>query len=339
MKLFTLIFLFLSTTILAQKAYIVINEADGSILAEHNSTLKHYPASLTKMMLLYIVFDALKKNILKENTLLKVSKKASDQIPSKLGLKINSTITLKNTILGIIIKSANDASVVLSEHLSGKEKTFASIMTATAKQIGLSKTNFKNSSGLGDEDQISSAKDMALLGLALYRHFPKYYKWFSIKSFVFQGKKIYSHNHLFKRYKGVDGLKTGYIKKAGYNSVVSSKQNGKRLFGVVLGAESIIKRDNKMIEILNKGFAQLGVNVNYSRENEKYTVQLGAFSNKNNAEKILKNYKQNKKIIKKNVKNKTLYLALLTNLSYDIAYRKCNKIKSKGKECLIKLEK
>ncbi len=312
MKIFILFCLALtSLPSLAQKAWLVVNEHSGKIILEHNSSNKLYPASLTKMMTIYITFDALKKNIIKKSTLLTTSKKASKQPASKLGLKQGEKITVKTALLSLIIKSANDSAVVLSEHLSGKEKTFASIMTKTAKQIGLSKTNFENASGLGNNNQVSSAKDIALLGLALYRHFPNYYKWFSKKSFTYKGKKIKTHNHLFKRYLGVDGLKTGYIKKSGYNSIVSSKQQGKRLFGVVLGADSIKERDDKMISILNKGFRKLGVNPKQTSIKGGYIVQLGAFSNLQNAKRLINSFNEANKIKITKIDNKILYLALL----------------------------
>ncbi|MBN2779610.1 MAG: D-alanyl-D-alanine carboxypeptidase [Alphaproteobacteria bacterium] len=250
MKIFIFLFsLIFSFSVLAQKAWLVVDGQSGEVILEQNADMQRYPASLTKMMVLYVVFDALKKGVLEEEQYLTVSSRAASQVPSKLGLRLGEKITVKEAVLGLIIKSANDAAVVLSEHLSGKEETFADIMTRAAKQIGLSKTNFENASGLGDDDQVSTAKDMALLGMALYRHFPKYYKWFSKKSFWFKGVEIKTHNHLLKSYPGTDGLKTGYIRKSGFNSIVSVEQKGQRLFGVVLGANSIDARDTEVVSV------------------------------------------------------------------------------------------
>ncbi|MHA1550167.1 MAG: D-alanyl-D-alanine carboxypeptidase family protein, partial [Alphaproteobacteria bacterium] len=177
--LFSVLFSF---SAIAKEAYIIINEQDGKILLENNATDLRYPASLTKLMTIYLTFDALSKKIMLPNKKMYVSKKAQEQVPTKLNLKEGDKISIENALDAVIIKSANDAAVVLSENLSGSEKTFSTIMTKAAKQIGLSRTNFKNASGLGDDSQVSTAKDLALLGLALYRHFPQYYHLFSKQS-------------------------------------------------------------------------------------------------------------------------------------------------------------
>ncbi|MBN2676029.1 MAG: D-alanyl-D-alanine carboxypeptidase [Alphaproteobacteria bacterium] len=331
MKKVLLLFMFLPSLLFAQnEAYIIVHEQTGKILLEKNATDPKYPASLTKLMTLYITFDALSQNIYTPNSQLTISQKASEQVPSKLGLVAGEKISVRDAVLGVIIKSANDASVVLSENLSGSEQKFSDIMTKTAKQIGLSKTNFENASGLGDDNQYSNAKDLALLGMAIYLHFPQYYDLFSKESFVYKETQYTTHNHLLKNYEGTDGLKTGYIKKSGYNIVASVERQGVRLFGVYLGGNTITERDEKMKNLFNEAFKKFfNIEKRYQKDRLFY-LQLGAFSQKANALKKQESYTGSK------IENKKdLYLVKIENLSYDEAQRQCEKIKAKKEECLI----
>ena len=331
MKLYLILVLILfSFSTHAQEAYIIINEQDGNIILEQNSSDLRYPASLTKLMTIYITFDALSKKIMLSNKKLYTSKKASEQVPTKLNLKKGDYITIKDALDAVIIKSANDAAVVLSENLSGSEKTFSEIMTKAAKQIGLSKTNFENASGLGDDSQVSTAKDLALLGLAIYRHFPQYYHLFSKPSFIYNGIKYKTHNHLLTSYTGTDGMKTGYIKKSGFNILASVKRNNTRLIGVYLGGKTTQARDEAIKKLFDKAFSQLGIRKTSITTGNAY-LQLGAFSQKSNAENIVKN---NSSLHIENKNN--LYIVKSPKMSYSKAYNTCKEIKQRGKECLLK---
>lgn len=233
-------------------------EADtGRVLVAEKSVEKRYPASLTKMMTLYVVFDALEKGELQMDQLLPVSQKASRQPRSRMGLKANSTISVENAIFAMISRSANDAAVVIAEALAGSELQFADKMTRVAHELGMKDTRFKNASGLHHRDQITTAKDMAILSMALIQHFPQYYRLFSVRGFRY-GRRYYGNHNLVARfYKGGDGLKTGYIDASGYHVVGSAERNGKRLIGVIMGRNSVRERDRHMFKLLDFGFSEL----------------------------------------------------------------------------------
>ncbi|MBM3484152.1 MAG: D-alanyl-D-alanine carboxypeptidase [Alphaproteobacteria bacterium] len=235
-------------------AAIVVDQSTGEILHERNADEQNYPASLTKMMTLYMVFTAMKNGRLKLETPLKVSENAATQPPSNLGLDAGSTIKVEEAILALVTKSANDVAVVVAEALAGSEEKFAQAMTKRARKLGMKHTVFRNASGLPDKDQVSSARDMARLAIALKRDYPKYYKYFSTESFVFNGRRIGSHNHLIGAYEGTDGIKTGYIRASGYNLVASAEREGRRLVAVVLGGDSIKQRDQQVMSLLDSGF-------------------------------------------------------------------------------------
>ena len=235
----------------------VVHAHSGDVLYSRYANHRRYPASLTKMMTLYLVFEELEAGRLTMNSKLKVSKRAAGQPPSKLGLKTGSTITVSAAIDALIVKSANDVAVVVAEHISGSEWRFAQKMTAKARTLGMSRTTFRNASGLPNSKQITTAKDMALLGRRVNQDFPQYFGRFKTKSFTWNGKTYRTHNSLVKDYKGADGIKTGYTRRSGFNLVTTVTRDGQRLIGVVLGGRSGRTRDKHMRDILSKSFARI----------------------------------------------------------------------------------
>ena len=238
----------------AKYASFVINENTKRIYHNKNADTRNYPASLTKIMTLYMIFDALESKKISMKTKLKVSKRASRQPPSKLYLSPGSRITVKNAIMALITKSANDVATVVAENLGKSERNFAKLMTKKAKQLGMTRTTFKNASGLPNRGQLSTARDMATLAMAIRRNHPKFFKLFKTKHFVYQGTKYTNHNNLLGSYSGTDGIKTGYTSASGFNLVASVERNGQRIIGVVFGGKKARSRDRHMIKLLNRHF-------------------------------------------------------------------------------------
>jgi D-alanyl-D-alanine carboxypeptidase len=239
-----------------QYAAIVIDADNGAVLHAVDADEPTYPASLTKMMTLYLAFGALSQHRVQLEHRLPVSEHAASMAPSKLGLKPGSSIRVEEAILAIVTKSANDAAAVLAEGLGGSEENFALMMTEQARRLGMTRTHFENASGLPNPDQVTTARDMALLGRALINDFPAYYPYFSTRSFVFAGHVQANHNHLLDTYDGADGIKTGFIRASGFNLVASAKRDGRRLIGVVFGGQSQPWRDHQMARLLDQGFAR-----------------------------------------------------------------------------------
>jgi D-alanyl-D-alanine carboxypeptidase len=237
---------------------ILIDARTGQVLNESNADAPTYPASLTKMMTLYLTFQALNAGRLRLDTRLPVSLWAASQSPTKLGLRAGDTVSVRSLILGIVTRSANDAAVVLAEGLAGSEPAFAAEMNAAARRLGMTRTVFRNASGLPDPEQQTTARDIAQLALALWRDFPREYAFFATKEFNFRGTEIVGHDHLLSWYPGVDGIKTGYIRASGYNLATSAVRDGHRLIGVVLGGLTWGTRDREMAALLDRGFAELG---------------------------------------------------------------------------------
>lgn len=235
---------------------IVVDARTGALISAEDPDGLRHPASLTKMMTLYILFQDLKAGRVKLKTPLRVSRRAASMSPSKLGLRAGSTITVEQAIRALVIKSANDAAATVGENLGGNEAAFATRMTKVARQIGMRRTTFKNASGLPNPAQVTTARDMATLGLRLMRDFPQYYPYFRSTSFVYNGRVIRGHNRLVGRFQGTDGIKTGYINASGYNLVTSTKRGGKRVVGVVLGARSSGTRNAYMMTIISRGMAK-----------------------------------------------------------------------------------
>jgi D-alanyl-D-alanine carboxypeptidase len=234
-----------------KSASIVMCGETGKIHHEQNADTITHPASLTKMMTLYLTFKALKEKKLSYNQPLYVSKHASVQSPCKLYLKPGSTITVKQAILGMVTKSANDAAVAIAEALgNGSEAQFAVLMTKQARALGMSNTVFKNASGLPHKQQITTARDMATLSHALYKHFPKEFAFFKEQTFTYKGQKHRNHNHLLGKIAGVDGIKTGFINASGFNLAASMVRDNKRIIAVVMGGTSAKSRDKQMVKLL-----------------------------------------------------------------------------------------
>ena len=253
----TLIVLLSSQPAEARYAAIVIEVESGKILHETNADTRNYPASLTKMMTLYMLFEALKDGRVTPDQELTVSPRAAGMPNSKLGLKVGEAISVDDAILAIITKSANDVAVVIAESLAKSEIEFAQLMTAKAKELGMTRTSFRNASGLYNRRQLSTARDMATLARALMRDFPDRYPAFSTLTFSHNGRVHRNHNTLLRSYPGTDGLKTGYIRASGYNLVASARRDGTRLVAVLFGGKSARKRDQQVASLLDQGFNKL----------------------------------------------------------------------------------
>lgn len=260
---YVFIVIFLSGLLLGEKnayagyASIVVDANTGKILFQENGDIRNYPASLTKMMTLYLLFEALADGRLTLNQNLPVSEYASGVSAMKLWLKEDQTICVDEAIRAIVTKSANDAAVVAAEAVSGNEYDFSLLMTLKAKDLGMNNSFFYNASGLPHESQVSTAHDMAVLCLALIRDFPQYYHYFSTPLFIYHGRKYKNHNKLLFSCEGVDGLKTGYIKASRYNLAASAVRSNRRIIVVVFGAMSIQARNDRVAELLDQGFLMI----------------------------------------------------------------------------------
>lgn len=240
------------------RAALVADMDTGRVLYQENANELNYPASLTKIMTLYLTFDALEHGRLNLNDYLIVSQSAANAEPVKLGLPAGSKIRVEDAIKALAVHSANDVARVLAENLKGgQEESFADLMTRVAREIGLTRTNFENSSGLPNDDHMSTARDIALLSMAVYKHFPQYWHFFGIKSWTYNGKTYTNGNRLLGSYAGCDGMKTGYTKKSKYSLVATANRDNKRLMSVVLGAENKDVRANVAAQMLNRGFSML----------------------------------------------------------------------------------
>lgn len=252
--LFSTLFVF-DNPAAARYASIIVDAESGKVLHASNPDRRRYPASLTKMMTLYMLFDAIDRGKLKINQRLKVSRRAQGMAPSKLGLKRGQTIRVKDAILALITKSANDVAVVVAETIGGTEVKFARMMTEKAKAIGMQKTRFRNASGLPNRRQVSTARDMATLARRLIDDFPQFYHYFGTQKFSYKHRTYSNHNKMLRAYPGVDGIKTGYIRASGFNLVASTKRYGRRLIGVVFGGQSAQSRDRHMRRLFERAYA------------------------------------------------------------------------------------
>lgn len=240
-------------------AAFIVDSDTGKILHQENANQKRYPASLTKMMTLYLLFEALKKGRVKMNTRMRVSSYAASKPQTNISLKAGSTLRVRDAIPALIVRSANDASVVIAEHLAGSEAKFAKIMTARARQLGMTRTQFKNANGLPNAKQYSTAKDMAILGIAVKKHYPQYYYFFKRDKFRYGGKTYKTHNHLVKEYRGADGLKTGYINASGFNVATSVSRREGDIIGVVMGGKTSKSRNEQMTKLLDEAYVKLAL--------------------------------------------------------------------------------
>ena len=237
-------------------ADIVIDDNSGQVLHEVKADEPRHPASLTKIMTLYLLFEQLDAGALALDTLLPVSATAALEPPTRLGLKSGQTITVEDAIGGIVTRSANDAAVVVSEALGGSEAEFAKLMTLKARALGMAGTTYVNASGLPDDEQITTARDQAILGRAIHDRFPRYYSYFSLVYYRYHGKDLHNHNGLLGNLEGVDGIKTGYTEASGYNLALSVRRSKKSVVAVVLGGTSNSERDARMRQLIEENIPQ-----------------------------------------------------------------------------------
>ncbi|PZW48665.1 D-alanyl-D-alanine carboxypeptidase [Humitalea rosea] len=237
----------------------VQNLRSGEVLVAINADETRHPASLTKMMTLYMVFEAVREGRLRLDQHIAMTEDAAAMPPSKLGLPPGTTLTVEQGILSLVTKSANDVAALFGETLSGSEARFAQAMTLRARALGMAHTTFRNASGLPDLDQVTTARDMALLGRRLFTDFPQHYHYFSTVRTRVAGVQLRSHNRMLDSYEGADGIKTGYISASGFNIVTSAQRDGVRLIGAVFGGSSWFERDQHMAALLDQGFIRSGV--------------------------------------------------------------------------------
>ena len=302
------------------RSSILIDHQSGQVLHSEHADLVRFPASLTKVMTLYIVFDEIKAGNLSPEEQIFVSERASRMCPTKLYLRPGQKISVHNAILGITVKSANDAAAALAEHISGTEAEFAKRMTQKAAELGMASSVFYNASGLPHHQQFSTARDMAVLSRALIQDHPEFYSYFSAKSFLYKGIEYKNSNKLLHRLEGVDGIKTGYTPYAGCNLIASHQTDNRRTIGVVMGETSAPRRDKVMEHLLTYNSLPLPTLLeglrNYPRKRKKRRVKLkpsaaywavktGAFRNYDQAVKYSKKVGKKKKSKKKSVRTQT----------------------------------
>src|SRR5881227_2316981 len=229
---------------------IIVDGNSGATLSANNPDALRHPASLTKIMTLYLLFERLDAGKLNLDSEMEVSEHASDQAPTKLGLRSGQTIRVEDAIKGLVTRSANDAAVVIAEAIAGDEDDFAGLMTRKARALGMTRTVYRNASGLPDDAQVTTARDQSTLGRAIQDRFPRYYRYFSISAFNYHGHSIRNHNRLLGSVEGVDGIKTGYTRASGFNLVTSMRRGNRHLIGVVMGGRSGGSRDAAMRNLL-----------------------------------------------------------------------------------------
>ncbi|WP_404377952.1 serine hydrolase [Vreelandella aquamarina] len=268
--------LFASATAQANPRYagIVVDLENGEVMYAENADEPRYPASLTKMMTLYLTFEALENGSLTLNQPLPVSAQAAAMPATKLWLSAGSSIPVDTAIRALVVRSANDVAVVVAEALGGSESRFANLMTAKARELGMSATTFRNASGLPDNQQITTARDILTLSVRVMQDFPQYYHYFGLQEFSFRGTRHTSHNRLVRDYPGADGLKTGFIRASGFNVATTAVHDGRRMVAVVMGGFSSSSRDTHMADLLDRSFMRASLrdqrtwlaNTNFSNE-------------------------------------------------------------------------
>jgi D-alanyl-D-alanine carboxypeptidase len=339
----------------AKYASMVMDADTGKILHAVNADTRNYPASLTKIMTLYMVFSALDGGRLALHQRMKVSARAARQPPSKLALRAGGTISVEEAIFALVTKSANDVAVVIAENLGGTERKFGLMMTAKARKIGMSRTTFRNASGLPHRGQMSTARDMAKLGRALITKFPHHYHYFSTLSFTYDGLKHRNHNKLLTTYNGTDGIKTGYIHASGFNLVASVKRGKHRLIGVVFGGRTSAQRNRLMAKLLDKGFRRLNPTTQVAQTQTRkkprkktptgrWGIQVGAYASYAPALEIARKavakvprYLKNgivKVIPLKKRNRRPLYRGRILGISKKEAYRACRALKKYKISCM-----
>ncbi|WP_417820679.1 serine hydrolase [Terasakiella sp.] len=347
----------------AKYATFVMDAETGKVLQNTNADTRNYPASLTKMMTLFMLFEALESKKVTLDTKMRVSRRATWQPPSRLGLKRGSHIRVEDAIYALVTKSANDVATVVAEHLGGTEWEFAKEMTKKAKEIGMTRTTFRNASGLPHRRQLSTARDMAKLGNTLWKRFPQYYSYFKTERWTYKGRTYGNHNKLMKKYDGMDGIKTGYIRASGFNLVSSVNREGHRLIGVVFGGKTATQRNNIMARILDQSFTKVDPQmmaayqkktkakeqqrvqeVASKRRSTGWGVQVGAYGTYSKAErqaiaavKRAPSYLSGAKTLVVPLKNgrKSVYRARVVGVEKREAYRACRALKKMRQPCMV----
>lgn len=344
----------------AKYASFVVDAKTGQVLQSTNADTRNYPASLTKMMTSYMIFDLLRSGKWTLDTKLKITRRAAIQPASKLGLKVGSTISVRNAILALVTKSANDVATAVAINIAGTERAFALQMTAKARKLGMRRTTFRNASGLPHRGQMSTARDMSTLARALIRDHRQYYHFFSTRKFSFKNRTYGNHNKLLATYDGTDGIKTGYINASGYNLVASAVRNNRRLIGVVFGGRSSKHRNQQMKILLNKGYSiingtrQLIANKNkktkgtavarVSKDKNRWGIQVGAYAKQKQAfnaatkavammPSLLENGRVNIVPLKRK-KGRPLHRARIVDLTKKQAYSTCRYLKKRKQQCM-----
>lgn len=350
----------------AKYAAFVIDADTGKTLYAVNPDTKNYPASLTKMMTLYMTFEALDNKKFGMNSALKVSRTAAGRSPSKLGLRAGSRILVRHAIPALVVKSANDVATVLAEAMGKTERNFAKMMTKRARRLGMTNTTFRNASGLPNRGQLSTARDMAKLAQALMRDFPHYYHLFNLKTFRY-GKRVYTnHNKLIGKVDGVDGLKTGYIRASGFNLAASASRNGRRLIAVVFGGRSSKWRNRHVTNLIERGFKRMPVLVakktsplsrpsspmdrtsrpRIAQEGD-WAIQVGAFRRYTSAHRAVTEaarsvpslLRKPYSIRRLTGRNGNVFRARLVGLTEDHARASCDRLKVRKKICVVVQER
>ncbi|MBR1605187.1 MAG: D-alanyl-D-alanine carboxypeptidase [Alphaproteobacteria bacterium] len=360
----------INTSAHASISSITIDADSGKVLSQYNADERRFPASLTKLMTLYLTFEALEKGQLKMTDKLPVSRHAANMEPSKLGLRAGQKVELKTLINALIVKSANDCAVVLAEALGKTESQFAQKMTTKAQKLGMKNTTFRNASGLPNAQQKTTARDMAKLATAIYNDFPQYYKLFSQKTYKYNGRTLYTHNHVLSKFKGADGMKTGYTRASGFNIVTSAQRKGNRVIAVTMGHKTLGDRDTKVMSMMERGlttlaqnnrdktarrYAQLQPIVNAPVQENNITdvkdvtdkvwgIQVGAFSNYTKARNYALQVKRTTlQVFKSNdisiepvtTGAAVVYRSKIIGFAKNDADSACKKLKSKQQSCIV----
>ena len=328
----------------ARYAAVVIDADTGAVLHGNRSTARRYPASLTKMMTLYLVFERLQNGKFKLSTRMKIPHRATLQPPSRLGLKRGSTIAIRDVIRALAVKSANDVATAVAYFIAGNERKFARVMNRKARELGMHRTSFRNASGLWHSQQWTTARDMARLARALMTDFPQYYHYFSLRSFKLRGRTYRSHNRLLRRYSGADGLKTGYISKSGFNLAFSAKRNGRRLITVVMGGRTARSRDRHVAQLTDRVFATLRPRPGVNEGGRVWAVQVGAVRDKAAARRLARAAAKKVGTLQGGAwgawprarrNGGTIYRARLVGYSKSAASRACRKLKQRRTDCFV----
>lgn len=256
-------------------ASIVIDADTGEVLHESRADASRYPASLTKMMTLYMLFEAMQQGKKTLENKMKVSSRAASMPQTNIRLRTSDTISVREAILALIVRSANDVAVVVAESLGGSEIKFGRMMTAKARQLGMRSTTFLNASGLPNRKQKTTARDMVILSARLHKDFPQYYHYFSTQSFKYKGVIYSSHNRMVRNTKGVDGMKTGYIRASGFNVATSAKRGNRRVIAVVMGGRAAATRDRHMVNLLDRTFANMKTNKRHTNVSSVVNLRFG----------------------------------------------------------------